>query len=371
MKIVCWNIKEFSKNKITNSQHWPVIQQVITSADLAIVLEGPFAQSSIDSLAAEFRTKISEQQLRLQILKTESLTRGESESVIVFSDPNTVQTSDVLALDAGCAGIRTPVVFQVRGHGYATGGAVTFKTVAWHAPPEAKRPSDYFPRVLAAARGDEAIKLILGDFNFPISGNTSPFVIAGRDVPTMLDMDVNTEPTTFDDAWGGARNDFILVREGFRWSAAHHAGRLNTIKFVKSWAEELAREEDRLDTQIEETSDEGRRRQLQEEKDGIALLMRKIARAPARLSVVTPPLERQQSMETGRGAKRGRDRNDQGGPPQQFTALEQPLGRPQEVGIGASRTRRSTSQGASPKTLSAAYKIAKAVSDHVPMMIVI
>jgi len=132
---------------------------------------------------------------------------------------------------------------------------------------------------------------------------------------------------------------------------------LNTIKFVKSWADELEREEEELKERIATTSDPGKRDELEAERDEIARLRSRIGRGPARLtSLQTPPLQRQQPVQpAGRGVKRGRDPNDDPGPPRQINAIEaEPPPRPQQVGIGASRPRRSASRTAVPKTLSEA-----------------
>ncbi len=369
MKIVCWNINNFSKDKVQNPQQWEVIDHVIRSADLTVILEGRYKKLSRDQLGNALASKLDG--FGIQACPTAAGEEGECESIFFIWDPKTVALGKGAPLTIhGAADIRAPIVIPLKGYGHQAKGSVVFKLVAWHAPPHAKGPSKFFPAFIKAASADSDIKLLMGDFNSPFDSDTSPFKKVSKGDVTMLDLDVNAVPTDCKSAWGTTSNDHIFIRDKFEYSAAHHCGRLNTLKLVPSWRKYLERQENELNEQLMQI--EGDDHKAAAERLALKQLIvplvtqqKSILKATSKLAAEKTP-ELVKVDQTGLG-KRGRGKEED---------LDPNSNKVKQIGkmlnVGTPRpVRGCVLESKVLKSPSEAYKVAKAVSDHVPMMIVV
>jgi hypothetical protein len=232
MKLLCWNIKQFTTNKVNSPTVWGLIGTVLQEADVAVILECPASADSAVELTKAVVAKLGTS-WKGDCVCTPAMTDGESESVIVVWNKN---QADVTGLQ--CANIpgfnaahRSPVLFQMSGDSDVQSGKVTRNVMAWHAPSNSLEVGPEWAKIkpwdgLAAA----PIDVICGDFN---SNVVSPYNYA--DAAPLTDGTMIANPNlsrgvgNVADIYSSNRYDRFFVRKGV---PCLQAGKLNPARRV-------------------------------------------------------------------------------------------------------------------------------------------
>ncbi len=130
MRVVCWNINNFTANRLADAADSEVFCEVINQYDVAVILEGPHgagaaAAAAVNALGGGWAG----------IAVNTDAPGGEAESVVILSRATITIANAAVWQCASWPGGRRPVRFEATGASHAGAGApITRIIVGWHAP---------------------------------------------------------------------------------------------------------------------------------------------------------------------------------------------------------------------------------------------
>lgn len=227
MKLVCWNINNFTDNKLNNpSQRDLILDTLRTYSSIAVVLEGP--ENNANPLATNLANSLGQSWLSASI---ETPARGrEAESVLIVYDSLFVQNvANVrLAQIDGIGDFRQPVVFDATSDDNIDGNPGTLTVMAWHAPPGGDDTGPAWNQAKAWITSQN-IHVICGDFNSNATAPRNFDDTTGALGATMLaNPSLNRKSNII---WGPNTNDKIFVQKGINH---HSATRINMCTVAKN-----------------------------------------------------------------------------------------------------------------------------------------
>ncbi|GCF11764.1 hypothetical protein [Dictyobacter arantiisoli] len=218
VRIVSWNIKQFSLNTWNSQTRRNIILQVFAIADLVFILEGPASSLAAGALADSVVQDLGAAKWDSNYIINPAL-GNETDSTLIFWKKGTVNVTGVAALAIPPAkswdsSLRKPAIASVKI------GRKNYQIGVWHAPPSTSDKSILIAAAWGVLKTIPGLDLFVGDFNVDVSVSRSEYASKGPDRGTVFRNPSLTSVTDWSDFLiSDSRYDKVLVGNSLRNNA--------------------------------------------------------------------------------------------------------------------------------------------------------